>query len=210
MTQCPYTTELNKNEDKTVTVGRYGDTLIGTGHTYHSRVIEHVNKVAEELGLTDLTEYNLMEDGHGTVAVTLGRVQLTNPEIWEYLHKLYDQDLACANCNMSGAMDEWHGKPRRVPEKVTLGENQILAYGSVQDLMTYEKAAEGIRWYLEKTGDRGCAMLADIGYSGYEIVLHHVEIDGVHYAGDSDYVSVADAQRLVDEGLAEYMEMDYS
>lgn len=208
MTQCPYTDELYRNEDKSITVGRYESTLIGSGQACACCIIDELNKVAYNLGLDDLTEYNVMEDGKGTVAVTLGLKQIDNEEMWYYLHKLYDQDVACMHCEMSRSMDEYHGKTPRVAEKVTLEDNQIIAYGSVVTLMTYDQAKKGILWYLEKTGDQGEAMLADIGYSGYEIVLRHVKIGDTHYAGDSDYISVEDAQRLVDEGLADYMQFE--
>ena len=209
MIQCPYKHEMYKNEDKTITVGVYDNVIVGTGRRCAIDIMDYIEKVAHEVNITDWHYYNVMEEEDSElIAVTLGNKDLDMNGVVASLHLLYDQDLACMHCNMSRSMDEYHGQTPRVPEKVTLGENQILAYGSVQDLMTYEAAAEGIRWYLDKTEGQGEAMLADIGYSGYEIVLAHIQIGETHYAGDSSYVSVADAQRLVDEGLATYMEFD--
>lgn len=200
---------MYKNDDKTITVGIYENVMVGTGSRCAIDIMDYLEKVAQDLNITEWHYYNVMEDsGSDILAVTLGDKDLDMPGVVAALHKLYDQDLACSHCYMSRSMDEYHGQKPREVEKVTLGPNQIIAYGSVVDLMTYEQARDGILWYLEKTGDKGAAMLADIGYSGYEIVLHHVQIGDTHYAGDSDYVSVADAQRLVDEGLAEYMEFE--
>lgn len=206
MVQCPYKHEMYKNANGTMTAGVYGETIIATGQTDITNLMDFATQVADDVGITGARQYNILEDGNGTKAVSLSHIQLTTAEMWDHLHKLYDQDIACMHCEMSRSMDEHHGQTPRKPEKVTLGKNQIIAYGSVVDLMTYEQAVEGITWYLEKTGDQGEAMLADIGYSGYEIVLRHVKIGDTHYAGDSDYVSVADAQRLVDAGLADYMQ----
>lgn len=210
MTQCPYKHELYKNEEENITAGIYGNRLISYGPVCACCQVDYITNIANKVGLEDLDQYNVLQEETGNIAVTLGNTKITEEEMIKTLHKLYDQELACANCQLSRSMDRWHGQPERVVEKVELGENQIIAYGAVVDLMPYEKAREHIAWYLEKTGKEGCAMLADIGYSGYEIVLHHVKIGDTHYAGDDDYVSPADAQRLVDEGLAEYMEMDYT
>lgn len=206
MTQCPYTDELYKTENEEIVAGRYGKVIIATGHACTECLVEYVTKIANDLVLDELTEYNVLQEESGNVAVTLSTEQMPEEQLVKTLHKLYDQELACANCNMSRSMDRWHGLPEAEVEKVTLEDNQIIAYGHVQTLMTYEEAKKHILWYLEHTGDQGEAMLADIGYSGYEIVLRHVMIGDTHYAGDSDYINTDDAQKLVDEGLADYME----
>lgn len=118
-----------------------------------------------------------------------------------------DQQITCGYCRLSRAMDKWHGQAPRLPERVVLTDRQVMAYGEPVTLMTYEEALDHVLDYIGHTGALGAVMLASVGTKAYEIVMWHVRIGDLHYAGESDYVSTADAARLVDAGLAEYMDI---
>ena len=166
---------------------------------------DYVTTIAEVTDMVDCVEYTILDDGNGIQLVVLGPEPVSEAEMYRLAKRMMDQVRHCNNCAMSRGMDRYHNQTPRVPERVALGPNQTLAYGTVVDLMTYDEAVEHITWYLQHVGDQGEAMLADVSTSAYEIVLRHVMIGDTHYAGDSDYVSTAVAERLVDAGLADYM-----
>jgi len=86
-------------------------------------------------------------------------------------------------------------------------EQYVLAYDSYHPAMSFEEAsalAEGYNAFATELGGSAFISLAPTD-TGYEIVAFTDAEQGI--LGDSDYVSDTVAQRLVDAGLMEYMEM---
>lgn len=82
----------------------------------------------------------------------------------------------------------------------------VHPYGTRISTISYENAKGYCEWFRDASIEQSLLSLYRVYLRCFELVGFKDDDDGVYIGCDSEYVTPAVARRLVDEGLAHYME----
>jgi hypothetical protein len=82
----------------------------------------------------------------------------------------------------------------------------IRPYGTRTTSISYENAKGYCEWFRDASIEQSLLSLYRVNRRCFELVGFKDNDDGEYIGCDSEYVTPAVARRLVDEGLAHYME----
>lgn len=77
----------------------------------------------------------------------------------------------------------------------------VYAYGGMHEPMSFADALAYARDWIATDVDGGMLTAVCVSRDGYELVGFGVDVDGMDFAGDSDYVTEATALRLFALGV---------